>query len=239
MDRKNCGHRPSKKRFISLIYVIFLWTMGHLSISKRRVAGLLCVIVSVVLVFILAASPAFAQEFAAEGDLEAEEAWRPFESEEGGFGILFPGEPLFKQSVRDTVFGDIEERHYEISTEEGEFSAEYNDLPLLISLLATDRMIFRRAKDALLKELKGKEIYFVRVKHDKLGGMEIGFKTKKKMGIARLYMQKRRLYVLVATVPKKGGDAANTSKFIDSFELVKKRRHKPHKYIDMKQPAPK
>lgn len=172
-------------------------------------------------------------EATAEG--EAEDGWREYGSEEGDFGILFPGEPSYRHHVRDTAFGDIEENIYEFTDDEGGFSAEYTDLPTLISLLATNRMIFRRAKDALLEEFKGKEIYFVNVKHDKLGGRELGFETKTETGIARFYMKKKRLYVLVATVPKKGGDATNISKFIDSFELMKVKRHKPHKYIDMRQ----
>lgn len=213
--------------------------MGRFPISRRQAVALLWAIASAALVALSLEYFAIAEEPEgpeAEGQPGVEDVWQPFESEDGKFEILFPGEPVFKKSIRGTVFGNIEERHYEISTEEGEFSAEYNDLPLLISLLATDRMIYRRAKDALLEELKATEVYFAKVGRDGLPGMEIGFETKKDVGIARLYMKKKRLYVLVATVPKKGGDASNISRFIDSFEHTKKRRRKPHKYIDMRQP---
>lgn len=168
-----------------------------------------------------------------------EGAWKEFESEEGKFEVLFPGEPHFKQSVRDTVFGDIEERHYELETPEGDFSAEYNDLPLLISLLATDRMIFRRAKDALLKEFEAEEISFGKVRQDKIKGVELVFDTKENLGRARLFMRKRRLYVLVATVSRKEGDEANILKFLDSFDLAMRRRRKPHKYKRMLEPTHK
>jgi len=212
--------------------------MGRFSISRRLSAALLWAIAAVVLISISMAPYSSAEEeaeFAAEDSEEVADIWQPFESEEGKFEVLFPGEPELKESVRDTVFGEIKERHYEISSEEGEFSAEYNDLPMLISLLATDRMIYRRAKDALLKELKADEVYFVKVDGDGLPGMEIGFETKRDIGIARLYMKKKRLYVLVATVPKRRGEAMNISKFIDSFEHAGKRGRKPHKYIDMRQ----
>jgi len=170
-----------------------------------------------------------------EGDEAEGDGWQVFESEEGRFEVLLPAKPHFKESVRDTMFGDILERHYEISTEEGEFSVEYNELPLLVSLLATDRMIYRRAKDALLKEFKAKEVDFRRIEQDKLDGTEIIFSTKDRVGTARLFMKKRRLYVLVATVSRKDGDDAAILKFLDSFDLTGKRYRKPHKYIRMQQ----
>jgi hypothetical protein len=210
-------------------------TMRRLSMSRRRAAVLLWAIVSVALISISMAFAASAQEPETQDYIESEDVWRECGSEEGNFEILFPGEPTYRHHVRDTAFGDIEENIYELTNAEGEFSAEYTDLPTLISLLATNRMIFRRAKDALLEEFKGKGIYYVTADYDNLDGRELGFETKKETGIARFYMKKKRLYVLVATVPKKGGNAANISKFIDSFEPTKVRRRKPHKYIDMRQ----
>ncbi len=177
-----------------------------------------------------------ADEAAFEAGDEAEgEGWQVFESEDGRFEVLLPAEPQFKESVRDTAFGDIKEKHYELTAPEGEFSAEYNDLPLLVSLLATDRMIYRRAKDAMLKEFKAEETAFGGIEQDGIEGMELSFETKDRRGRARLFMKKRRLYVLVATVSRKDGDEANVLKFLDSFDLTGKRYRKPHKYIRMQQ----
>ena len=50
-------------------------------------------------------------------------------------------------------------------------------------------------------------------------------------------MKKRRLYVLVATVPREGGEVADILKFLDSFDLSMKRHRKPHKYKRMLEPV--
>lgn len=176
-----------------------------------------------------------------EGATEFPEgAWRLFESDEGGFEILFPGMPAFKQSIRDTAFGDIVENHYEIVDETGDFSAEYNELPFAIVLLASDRMIYKRVRNALLEEVGGKERSFEKIKQGALKGRELIFETEESYGRARFFIKKKRLYVLFSTIPKDGGDEAKMLKFLDSFEpFGKARGRKPHKYIEMQKPEPK
>lgn len=179
------------------------------------------------LVLALSYQPARAQGY--------DQGWQLFESEEGNFEIEFPGEPSYRESTRDTPFGDIQERVFELENEAGDFSAEYTDLSLIIALLASDRMIFNRAKRAMLEEFGAEEIYFVDVDLDRMDGRELAFETKGAFGLARLFMRKKRLYVVVATAPKGGGAFPNVSRFVDSFGLLKKRQRKPHKYIDMVQ----
>ncbi len=159
--------------------------------------------------------------------------WPLLESEEGNFEIEFPGIPSYREATRDTRFGDLKEHIFELENEMGDFSAEYTDLSLIIALLASDRMIFNRAKRAMLEEFHAKERYYVDVELDGMDGRELAFEANGRLGLARFFIRKKRLYVLVATAPKASPEAANVARFVDSFSLLKWRQHKPHKYIDM------
>lgn len=165
-----------------------------------------------------------------------EEGWIQLSSKDGGFEILFSGIPAYKRTLKDTRVGEVEENLFELSTDDGDFAVEYTDLPGIAVLLGGTKAILRKVKGELLKNEKGRELEYFRMEQDDERGAELAYRTKTRLGRARLFLVDKRLYVVVASVDEARGDRRVINKFLDSFSFLKRKfQRKPHKYIDIQQ----
>lgn len=165
-----------------------------------------------------------------------EQGWKRVSSKEGGFDVLMPGEPSFTHTIKDTRVGEVEENLFEYASKAGDFAVEYTDLPGIAVLLGGTKAILRKVKGELLKNEKGKQVEYFRIKQEGEKGAELAYTTQTQVGRARFFLVDKRLYVVVASVAKQGGDTQRITAFLDSFSFSKRTfQRKPHKYIDIQQ----
>ncbi len=150
-------------------------------------------------------------------------SWQTFASTAGGFSLLVPGRPQFRERVHQSFVGAIRENTYRVTSGDGDYSAEYSDLPWVAVGLGGPETIFRRAKEGVLSDNGGVEGSFNVLSLGKHPGRELTFQGPgRESGKARFFLVERRLYVLVAS----GANPANVQKFLDSFRLLQAARAK-------------
>ncbi len=157
--------------------------------------------------------------FAVLGPTALEAArWQIFTSARGGFSIVMPGTPELHEKVHRSLVGAIQEHTYSVATGDGDYSIEFSDLPWAAVGLGGPGMIFRRAKEGLLRDNGGTETGFSAIELHEHPGRELSFRIPgKESGKARFFLVEQRLYVLVATA----SDPGNVQKFLGSFALVR------------------
>jgi hypothetical protein len=93
-------------------------------------------------------------------DAGAADGWRVFHSEEGGFQVEMPGEPVASESSEETFVGSVTNHLFTVQLPSEEFTVEYSDLPQLALVLGGPTTILKKAKEALLKDVRGEELTF-------------------------------------------------------------------------------
>jgi hypothetical protein len=144
-------------------------------------------------------------------------SWQTFTSTAGRFSILMPGNPQLHQHIHQSFVGAIQENTYSTATSDGDYSAEYSDLPWVAVSLSGAGTIFRRAKEGVLRDNGGAETSFDSIALGKHPGKELSFHIPgKESGKAHFFLVEQRLYVLVAT----SSDPGNVQRFLNSFRLL-------------------
>ncbi len=153
----------------------------------------------------------------------------PFSSEEGRFTMEAPGEPQRTHMAHSSFIGTIHVYTYKVRTTEANYTMAYSDVPKIGIFFAGPKNVLKRAKKGFLKNAKGEELDYYPTDHEGTPGMELKFKLfgekpgDKNQGIARFFLVKNRVYVLVVTYMDSSQDEAN-EKFLDSFHLVDQKK---------------
>lgn len=150
----------------------------------------------------------------------------PFSSSVGGFSVDMPGNPEKKQVTHKSFLGPIYEYSYHIKTPEGGYSVAYSDIPKIGVSLGGAKTILRKAKKGFLKKAGGKEARFTAKNYLGNPGRELIFnipqkgENLQKTGVARFYLIKNRLFVLVGTTIHKLSNSSILN-FLNSFRVEK------------------
>jgi hypothetical protein len=151
--------------------------------------------------------------------------WKSFSSPGGNFRLLMPGTPDL-QTLDLPVRGrelKMALHNYEVTlSNHASFKLGYVDYPGPL-----DQPIFKQSTESRIAAINGrvvaspKSIAF----NDHPGTeyqCEASLSTGPFVGFCRMYLVERRIYFLQAFLPKDHADAAIATKFLDSFELIKK-----------------
>jgi hypothetical protein len=155
--------------------------------------------------------------------------WQRFTSEVGRFQIEAPGEPEIEHEFHDSPVGKIETHIFTWKNGELDFSADYSDLPWLATFFGGRKKILRRARESLMEDEKATELSVEEIRLDDYDGIEVRFTTPPEndqpplIAKARLFLIKKRLYVLVARAPVTRPQYENIERYLGSFQLLSKR----------------
>ena len=148
------------------------------------------------------------------------QSWTQFQSKEGGFSILMPGQPTRKVVHIETAAGTMDSIMFKADIDSASYQVAYFDIMFAPSGDDLINKLLDGARDGGLGETKSQLVGETQITLDGFLGREIKAKSPKGFIISRLYMVKDRLYgTIIEGLEKIDSPAA--IKFLDSFKLVK------------------
>jgi hypothetical protein len=169
---------------------------------------------------------ALALVIAAQAGAAPKPAWKLFTSEEGGFSVLMPGEPVEQRKSVPSPDGPVELINH---------SARLGQGVCLVNMTPLAEAALKRGRDALLKDARaavarimpGKVVKERVIELDGHPGVElvIDAPAAEKMPSGatikvRCYLVEKRLLQVMALIPKGQGSSKEVAKFFDSFGLI-------------------
>ncbi len=154
--------------------------------------------------------------------------WRRFESSEGGFSVLFPGEPkTLHQSISlpDAMTSQVTMLYVFRQQEAILYAVAFNDYEFLEGVPLTPELIetsLNSGRDAMLKATKAKLMEERSVQLGKAVGKEIRFRqTNGLIGRTRFFLIGKRLYQVMVIVDSSREPHLTKSieGFLTSFQL--------------------
>ncbi|MCL1469636.1 hypothetical protein [Argonema antarcticum] len=147
--------------------------------------------------------------------LVAQSDWSEFSSASGGFAVLMPGTPKEESETSDD--GSVE-YSYTLSLEKAAFLVHYTDIPNADELSAEEIQELLDGTPAdFAKGAEAKLLGTRSISIDDNPGKEFEFTLSDGTpGKARVYMVKKRLYVVVGMT----SESENTERFLNSFRLL-------------------
>ena len=140
----------------------------------------------------------------------AQDAWKEFTWKEGKCSLLLPGTPKTKPNS------------LQLAGKEGVYLVHYADNPAMAKAeAALVKQVFDKARDELVKSLKGKLEGEKDVKLGKYPGRE--FQVEAPMiGVyrTRMYQVGERYYQLILVAPKDAATSKDADKFFGSFKAM-------------------
>ncbi|MCI0663055.1 MAG: hypothetical protein L0220_18475 [Acidobacteria bacterium] len=153
------------------------------------------------------------------------ESWQEFKHEVGNFAVTMPGKPLEMSQTIETDVGKVPTKVFIANEGRISFMAMYADYPLVIDTPENIKPGLDDSRDMMLSKLNGKLISEKEYVFKKYPGRELKAKTSEGLIRLRMYLVKRRLYIV--GVLARGTDdiklleSAKPEIFFDSFQLIK------------------
>ena len=140
--------------------------------------------------------------------------WKPYTSKEGGFTVLFPGEPAKADTPGNGVM-------YAARVSGGEVSVAYATMPMVPSGDAEQMRILHAARDGSLRSGKATLKSSTDGKYDGCNAVDYtGFATAENQWfVAKAFIKGSRLYFVAYGGPKSFIDSAEAKQFMTSFKL--------------------
>lgn len=143
--------------------------------------------------------------------------WNKFNSQEGEFSVLFPGQP--KEGVENAYLKVLHTVVYE-EDKRIAYMVFYSDVGKQLlkdgadkfydnarsGIIATSGNILLSEKAITLGEISGRE-------------MEVKVNNDEYFSVVRVFLSNDRLYQVIVTVPKENRDSTNILYFLSSFRL--------------------
>ncbi len=140
-----------------------------------------------------------------------------FETKEYGFRAYFPSAPKQINLVEKTFVGKVPHYKFFVKNKTGEWAVDVSMLPEIAMVFSSPSSLYEKAKKALLKDVKAKEISFQRVYLDQLEGRELHYKKPEGIeGKVRFFLKDKKLYTVVVEIPKD----KSRQRFFRSFRLI-------------------
>lgn len=152
------------------------------------------------------------------------DSWRVFRPEEGGFQVEMPGQPVASRSSQESFVGDVTNYLFTVQLPSEEFTVEYSDLPHLAMVLGGPTTILKKAKEALLKDVRGSELAFRILRGKGSNRAELSYVGNPEdnpgvSGFARFFLRDDRIYVVhVMLTNGQRIDPERVSRFLGSFQ---------------------
>lgn len=149
--------------------------------------------------------------------------WKIFRSQDGGFAVEMPGEPAISEDVDHSLLGSVTTHLFTVALPSEEFTAEYSDLPHLALVLGGPTTILKKAKQALLKDVRGEELTFRLQKGRDSARAELSYVGSPETnpgvaGFARFFLRGDRIFVLhVMLSDGRRIDPKRVTRFLGSF----------------------
>lgn len=156
----------------------------------------------------------------------AADGWRVFQSEEGGFRVEMPGEPAGSRSIEKSFVGNVTNHLFTVQLPSEEFTVEYSDLPHLALILGGPTTILKKAKEALLKDVRSDELTFRLLREKGKDRAELSYVGHPDgnpgvSGFARFFLKGDRIYVVhVMLTNGQRIDPGRVSRFLGSFLIA-------------------
>ena len=149
-------------------------------------------------------------------------AWREFSSEAGAFSVLMPGEPEQQTETVETDLGRIELTMFITELdEETVFFVSYSDYPEQIVDRSEPYAILENARDSTIRSQQGELVQSYRLTLSGHPGLEYLADTKIEgrgaLIWARSYIEKNRLFQIMAMALKRGEGPAGSHEEMDRF----------------------
>lgn len=178
------------------------------------------------LIVLVAVAACLALSVRAGDAFAAADGWRVFESEEGGFRVEMPGEPAASQTFEKTFVGGVTNHLFTVQLPSEEFTVEYSDLPHLALVLGGPTTILKKAKEALLKDVRSDELTFRLLRAKENDRAELSYvghadDNPGVSGFARFFLKGDRIYVVhVMLTNGQRIDPQKVSRFLGSFLIT-------------------
>ncbi len=147
---------------------------------------------------------------------------KQFNSVEGRFSVMFPGDPKTTTQTVPTAVGDITLTMYTASTSDGAYFVGYADYPADAVASSDPQNMLDGARDGALKNVNGTLISEEKITLDGNPGRSLQFKSSdgKNVAYGHIYLIDNRLYqILVVSAPGKLTQD-QIDAFLNSFSLT-------------------
>ena len=183
---------------------LFKWNRGPLA---KPSAGLYAAFATGVFAAFLAGSASAA-------------TWQVFESKAGRFRVDMPGKPVETTETRRTIVGTLTGYRFEVENKDSFFLVEYRDLPGVARVFMSTESLVEQAADGLLDFAGGpaQKNEVTQIKGHSARNLRYTRKEREDQIVrAKVILAEKRLYLIIAGVPKQKGEDARVQRFFDSF----------------------
>jgi hypothetical protein len=152
-------------------------------------------------------------------------SWKLFESQDLGFRILLPSEPVRTESVRDTFVGKVKEFRLLAELPGAEFVVQVRELPRATRWFVTDNYILSKVKDGFLAGGERPAISDDAITRDGNPGRYLRYEDPKRgegdwVEDALIFLVENHLYFVVVARNGSAEAALPIEKFFRSFEFL-------------------
>lgn len=142
--------------------------------------------------------------------------WINYSSRTGRFSIMMPAEPTLQEQPVDTAAGKL--MNYVFLSQKGSaaFAISYADYP---QNDADPQGVLDRVRDGAVTGIKGTLVSGKNITHKGYPGREFQASTQGALYTSRIFLVKDRLYQMVVVAPATQLSAAETNRFLTSFDL--------------------
>ncbi|MCE9624451.1 MAG: hypothetical protein K8R69_03195 [Deltaproteobacteria bacterium] len=143
---------------------------------------------------------------------------RVFSPDGEGFSVNMPGKPKTSKETHKSFVGAVHETSYTVSSGGVTYTASVSELPGAAVALGGTGTILSKARDGLLKDAGGTETAFNNITIGGKEGRQLLYDTASGSGQAKLTLNDKKLYIVVAAGPKAA--TAAITRFVNSFQLT-------------------
>ena len=149
--------------------------------------------------------------------------WQGFESVEGGFTVLMPGEVASQTIKVNTAIGPIDFHMFSVEKKDMEFLVAYNDYPDSIIEGTSPDSLLTSARNGAVGALQGQLLIEIIISSDGYPGRQIMIEgpSGETTVQSRMFLAGNRLYQVLVTSMKEKKFLKDVEIFFDSFKILK------------------
>jgi len=148
-------------------------------------------------------------------------SWRELRSQAGHFHVLMPGKPQLEHSALNTEVGQVDMYYWGIQQDPYSFAIMYADYPPSALKDRDPQQMLTNARDGAIANVGGALVSDQNIQLSDHPGREvhISIQNEKMMGIARFFLVRNRLFILICVTDREHILAPAIDKFMNSFTL--------------------
>lgn len=142
--------------------------------------------------------------------------WKPFRSFEGGFSIVFPGNPKASQSQTNTPLGAVTTKVFSASSGPAAYAVAFTELPGAAVKFAAAQVV-SDAREGVLKDAGAEQTAWTELPK---GGHELAYQSARYQGWCQFFLIGNRLYVVDARLKKGASRIQYADPFLCKFSVL-------------------